>query len=196
MKVSITKAHELTGKSRTTIYKHIRSGKISASGNKQDGFEIDVAELERIYALKMPVETDTSSDVHGVQSGTNSNEQALITKVALLTQQVEILGEERRRERDQMQEQVDRLEQTLRTAQEQQSRLTALLTDQRQDKHAKDAQEQALLIKELRTRQIRLENELRERDRGFLARWLGVGAARKAESAKRPRADTSTARRS
>jgi len=74
MKVTITKAHELTGKSRTTIYKHIKSGRLSASGTKEDGYEIDVAELDRVYGLKKQLEDDTSSDVHTVQQGTSSDE--------------------------------------------------------------------------------------------------------------------------
>lgn len=187
MKVNITKAHELTGKSRTTIYKHIKSGRLSASGTKQDGYEIDVAELDRVYGLKKQFEDDTSSDVHTVQQGTSSDEQALLTKVALLTQQVEMLGEERRREREQTQEQIERLEQTLKTAQEQQTRLTALLTDQRGEKEAKAQQEQAQLIRELRVGQARLRKELQEvrQQKGFLARWLGVGGE-KNKPASRP----------
>jgi len=106
--------------------------------------------------------------------------------VALLTQQVEMLDEERRREREQTQEQIERLEQTLKTAQEQQTRLTALLTDQRGEKEAKAQQEQAQLIRELRVGHTRLRQELQDvrQQKGFLARWLGVGGRKKNSSAR------------
>ncbi len=181
MKVNITKAHELTGKSRTTIYKHIKSGRISATGTKEEGFEIDVAELDRVYGLKKQATDDTSSDVHRVQKSTNSDGQDLSTRVALLTQQVEMLSDERRREREQMQEQIDRLQDTLKAAQDQQTRLTALLTDQRQHRDTKEREEHAALIRELRTGHARLRQELKEvrEQKGFFARWLGGGGRSK-----------------
>src|SRR4051812_48981545 len=93
-----------------------------------------------------------------------------------------MLLEERRREREQTQEQMDDLKAALKTAQEQQTRLTALLTDQRQEKDGKEAHRQALVLKELRQLQLRLDHELKQRERGFFARWLGAGGRKK----KRP----------
>ena len=90
-----------------------------------------------------------------------------------------VIDQERRRERELLQGQIDDLQLALRNANEHQTRLTALLTDQLQERDRKEAQEHAVIIKELRRRQIRLEHELRERDRGFSARWLGIGAKKK-----------------
>lgn len=92
-----------------------------------------------------------------------------------------MLAQERRREREQMQEQIQHLQDTLKAAQEQQTRLTALLTDQRHDKARKEAQEQAQLIRELRMGQARLRQELQDvrEQKGFLARWLGAGGRKK-----------------
>jgi len=71
-----------------------------------------------------------------------------------------------------MQEQIERLQETLTNAQDHQTRLTALLTDQRQHRDAKEQEEQALLIRELRVGQARLRQELQDvrEQKGFLAR--------------------------
>lgn len=188
MKVNITKAHELTGKSRTTIYKHISTGKISASGSKEDGYEIDISELERVYGLKNRAPPDTSSNVHPEQNNTKTDEHDLFTQITLLRQQLQILNQERHRERDQMQEQIAHLQDTLSNAQEQQTRLTALLKDQREDKIRKEGEDQALLIKELRAGQARLQHEIRLiRDRNFLSRWLALVGGKKPQARRRAR---------
>jgi len=181
MKVNITKAHELTGRSRTTIYKHVKSGKLSATGTKDEGFEIDIAELDRVYGLKKQASDDASTDAHPVHESTATGEQELKAKLALLGQQVEMLADERRREREQMQEHIDRLEDIIRGAQDQHTRLTALLTDQRGEKDTKAREEQARLIRDLKMGQGRLRQELLEMrsQRSFLARWLGIGGTKK-----------------
>lgn len=48
-KVSVTQASELTGKSKSTIQRALKSGRLSYSMNDAGDKEIDTSELERVY---------------------------------------------------------------------------------------------------------------------------------------------------
>jgi hypothetical protein len=51
MKVGVQRAAELTGKSRSTIQRAIKSGKLSAEEDETGKKVIDVTELEQVYGL-------------------------------------------------------------------------------------------------------------------------------------------------
>ena len=74
MIVTIQKATELTGKSRSTIERHIRNGKVSRSG---DG--IDTSELLRVYGA-FKTTTDTSNDAP-VDTSLTHREQWLMRQI-------------------------------------------------------------------------------------------------------------------
>lgn len=53
-KLNISEAARATGKNRTTLYRHIKSGKLSSEKDATDNPVIDVSELQRVYGdLKM-----------------------------------------------------------------------------------------------------------------------------------------------
>ena len=187
MKLTPTEALKRIPVSADTLYKDMKSGKLSYEKKGARKRLIDVAELERVYGtLKSePDETiseNVSSDIRSDKGRYFRESSGAETEVALLRQQVQMLLDERRREREQTQEQMDDLKAALKTAQDQQMRLTALLTDQRREKDGKEAHQQALVLKELRQLQLRLDHELKQRERGFFARWLGVGGKKKQQT--------------
>ena len=49
MKVSISEASKLTGKSIPTLHRHTNSGKLSYSKNERDEKVVQIVDLERIY---------------------------------------------------------------------------------------------------------------------------------------------------
>jgi hypothetical protein len=51
--ISITEAMKLTGKSRPTLYRHIKTGKLSKTSNGS----IDTSELRRVYGEFEPTDT-------------------------------------------------------------------------------------------------------------------------------------------
>ncbi|MDP2621366.1 MAG: hypothetical protein Q8P46_14540 [Hyphomicrobiales bacterium] len=182
MQLTPTEALKRISVSADTLYKDMKRGKLSYEKKGSRKRLIDVAELERVYGSLRPehegptsedIDPDIGSDIGRMPGESPTKESA--TEIALLRLQVQILAEERRREREQTQEQIEDLKANLKNAQEHQTRLTALITDQRQEKDRKEAQHHALLIKELRQRQLKLEHELKERNRGFFSRWLGAG---------------------
>lgn len=183
-KITPTEAIKLTGKARQTIYDAMDSGELSFEQSGPRKRLIDVAELERWNdGLINPDKEQMSEDVFAGQNQTSGSDKRITAaEIEALKERIDTLSDERQRERELLLEQIDDLKQTLKHTQEQQTRLTALLTDQRQDKDKKEAQQQARILDDLRQRQLRLEAELRERDRGFFARWLGAGGRKK----KRP----------
>lgn len=52
MKITLGQAARLTGTSKTTITRAIKAGRLSAARRDTGGYEIDVAELERVYEIK------------------------------------------------------------------------------------------------------------------------------------------------
>ena len=114
MYYSVKQAAEATGKAKPTILRAIQKGKISAKKDEHGEWEIDPAELHRIYE-PVPAGTDTHTDANGTA---DSREIELLREmladkdkqIESLNRRLEAVDEERRT--------------TLR-------QLTALLTDQR-----------------------------------------------------------------
>lgn len=129
-KVSLSEAARLTGKARVTIHRHIDKGKLTKELDGTGSPVLDVAELERVYGtLKLP---SMSQSVSQIQREMENNDN-------LLQRELEILREERERERNQFITQIDDLRHRLdaeaearRIEGEERRKLTALLTDQRE----------------------------------------------------------------
>lgn len=122
MSYSLSDAAKATGKNRTTIQRAIKSGKISASKNENGAYEIEPAEVHRIFpsvaqrSAQYPKETDSN----GSQQGDATSETLRI--------RLEMLEKERDRERAQLEETIADLRED-RDKWRQQA--TALLEDQR-----------------------------------------------------------------
>jgi GTP cyclohydrolase II len=124
-KYSITAAHRITGKSRTTIQKHLKQGRLSATEGPDGAKLIDASELIRVYGD----ECDFSRE-----EGAPTPEQhrpdvtsSVRTDLHSLKEKLDILQEERRREREQLQSQIEHLQEALKLAQEGHNRATLLL---------------------------------------------------------------------
>jgi hypothetical protein len=108
MSYSLKQAAEATGKTKTTILRAIQTSKISATKDTLGAWQIDPAELHRVYK---PV---GDADVPQTQRGAAELYERLLAEkdrqIASLSEQLEAANEERRT--------------TLR-------QLTAILTDQR-----------------------------------------------------------------
>ena len=104
MEYSLKSASEATGKSKSTIQRAIKTGKISATLNDFGTYKIDPSELHRIFP---PVSSSVSSSVAMRQTATDdvsSENRELKAKVSLLREMVDDLrhrldseAEERRR---------------------------------------------------------------------------------------------------
>jgi excisionase family DNA binding protein len=128
-------AAALTGKSRTTIWRAIKAGRLSAARTESGDFEIDVAELERVFGITASPSASVSHEtLHTVPlqpSATDNETNALQVELATLRERTAALERENvllRDDREQAHKERNRL---LRILEEQTGQLR-LLTDQRQ----------------------------------------------------------------
>lgn len=175
---TITQAHRITGRSRTTIQKHVKKGKLSYTEN--DGVKlIDASELIRVYGedCDFSREEITSGEATKPEEGADASVRATLDSVR---QQVDTLTEERRRERDQLQSQIDHLQEALATAQSGQNRVTMLLEQRSSDatqwrESMEGVQQQMAQLKTNQEQEVaRLKRALKnEREKGFWIRLFG-----------------------
>ena len=120
---TISEINRITGKSRTTISKHIKEGKLSAT-QSGDQKLVDAAELIRVYGDECDFEK-ASANQKQVQSQTN---QSTFSKGHnSFEKELERERQERERERRQYVDQIENLQDSLKTAQEGHNRATLLL---------------------------------------------------------------------
>lgn len=116
MSYTLNEAAKAVGKSKTTIHRAIKSGKISASKLESGAYAIDPSELHRVFQV-------------GTAERTNRNDKEQHeTAVGTADIRLEMLEKERERERQQLEETIADLRED-RDRWRQQA--TALLEDKR-----------------------------------------------------------------
>lgn len=116
MKHTLGTASKATGKAKSTILRAIKNGTISAHKSRDGSYEIDPAELHRVF------------DPVGSQNSLIDPEEPPEHGPATLKLRLSILEAEREREREQMQATIDDLRKRLDSSE---NRITALLGDHR-----------------------------------------------------------------
>jgi septal ring factor EnvC (AmiA/AmiB activator) len=129
MPYSLKQAADATGRTKPTLLRAIQTDKISAKKNEIGEWEIDPAELHRVYP---PV-------AQGVTSTVTSAEEVTVEllllrqELAAREERLTALQEERERERRQLTERITELREQLAQSKterrEKDRQLTALLTD-------------------------------------------------------------------
>lgn len=135
MSYTLGQAAQATGKSKMTIQRVIKKGVISASKTDSGEWKIDPAELHRIFPLI--TESDTQDRLM-LRDDTPSNTSVLQREIEIRDERIRLIEEQTERERHQSQNTIEDLRQRLNQSEEErrktQAQLTALLTDQRQQK--------------------------------------------------------------
>ena len=89
--LSLREAAEQTGVSKSTVFRAIRAGKLSAARTADGNFEIDPAELFRVYAPKQtPVAVECVAEQ---KLGHDAPDAETAMKLALLDAEVKALRE-------------------------------------------------------------------------------------------------------
>ena len=94
---SISEAARWVGKTRRTMQRHIKNGKLSVKEDKQGRKYIDYVELGRVYPedFKQP-KTDDKVSKNGKKSQSDAGDSGFLPeKVAILEEQVKDLKQER-----------------------------------------------------------------------------------------------------
>ena len=120
MSYTLNEAAKATGKSKTTIHRALKSGKVSAVKRDNGAYAIEPAELHRVFP---PVPTERNEE----RSNRNDAEY-LCNDQGTLRIQLETIEKERERERQKLQETITDLRED-RDRWRQQA--TALLEDKR-----------------------------------------------------------------
>jgi hypothetical protein len=119
MGVSLGQAAKLTGKGKTTLTRAIQAGRLSATRRADGGYEIDPAELARVYDVRIETPETVSETGNPVHQATRVNrsqdpERDPETVARLATMEAELKGlkellAEVRQSRDDWRGQAERL---------------------------------------------------------------------------------------
>ena len=126
--LTLGQAAEMCGWSKGAISKAIKSGKMSVYGKTRSGFQLDPAEVLRVFPKKTETlanEQLETPDKHNVNS-------TVSVEIDALRQQISIAELERAREREQLNDRIESLQKMLADEKAERRQLTALLSDQRE----------------------------------------------------------------
>lgn len=126
--LTLGQAAEMCGWSKGALSKAIKSGQMSAHAKTKAGFQLDPAEVLRVFPRK--TETQSSEQLETPQKRTGNSD--LSAEVEALRQQIATAELERTREREQLTDRIDSLQQMLADEKSERRQLTAILTDQRE----------------------------------------------------------------
>lgn len=88
MGYSMRQAADVCGKSRTTIHRALKSGRMSGTQDNTTGeWSIDPSELRRVFPWDRSVHEHKSTNVHDMVNSTS--DEVLAVKVAMLENQLE-----------------------------------------------------------------------------------------------------------
>jgi septal ring factor EnvC (AmiA/AmiB activator) len=126
--LTLGQAAEMCGWSKGALSKAIKSGQMSVHAKTKAGFQLDPAEVLRVFPKKTETQLNEQLEIPQKHSGNS----ALSAEVEALRQQIATAELERTREREQLTERIESLQQMLADEKSERRQLTALLTDQRQ----------------------------------------------------------------
>lgn len=124
--LNLNEAAKIAHKSKSTVLKAIRTGRLSATRNDKNEWQIDPAELFRVYPFKISEQANTEKREQENPKETEENKQANNE----YKEKFEVEKAERLREREQMQTTIDDLRKRLDEEAEERRKLTKLLTHQ------------------------------------------------------------------
>ena len=138
MKVTMKEAEALVPVSRTTLYNDKKAGTFSVEKNAKGRTVIDTSELQRVYGeLNLTskqsnnVQTDTKSTKSDTHKNTlNENKPNVDVELEVLKERVKHLEEikiERKKDKEQFEERIEKMQATLDKALENQNKTTLLL---------------------------------------------------------------------
>lgn len=129
MKYSLSEAAKATGKNKTTIQRAIKNGKISASKGDRGAYEIDPAELHRVFPLTVAqpdAQHRQSNDAQQVEFAHNNSH---LNRVVELEKELAVAHERANgleAQKDQMADTISDLRKRLDSSE---GRVMALLAD-------------------------------------------------------------------
>src|SRR2546423_9105330 len=110
MGYSLAEAAAAPGKSKMTIQRAIKSGKMSASRRDDESYDIDPSELHRVFPPVSMLEADTDNKL---RDDIPSDISLLRVELKIRDEKIALIEAERDREREQLTGQIDDLRRRL-----------------------------------------------------------------------------------
>jgi len=130
-KLSANKAAKEAGIAKKTLLEAISSGRLTASKNDKGHWEIDPAELFRVYPKTSFSEPEKPQPTHHEEPQKLPETSALEVEVKMLREQLDTMNLEREREREQLSDQIENLKAQAERQSADHRQALAALTDQR-----------------------------------------------------------------
>ena len=133
MKYTLSQAAQATGKNKATIQRAIKSGKITASKNTSGAYEIDPAELHRVFdattqhVAQRPNVTTRNANV----TTENPPDNNALQRITELEKELAIAEERKNGIEGQMHHLSETVDDLRKRLDQSEGRVTALLSDQR-----------------------------------------------------------------
>lgn len=133
MKYTLSQAAEATGKNKATIQRAIKSGKISAQKNSSGAYEIDPAELHRVfYATARRVAQHPNATTRNTSAtGGNLTNNSTLQRIAELEKELAVAEERKNGLEGQLHHLSETVDDLRNRLDQSEGRVTALLSDQR-----------------------------------------------------------------
>ncbi|MEZ5938369.1 MAG: hypothetical protein R3C52_09120 [Hyphomonadaceae bacterium] len=144
---SLSEAADEIGKSKMTIQRAIKKGRLSADRDEQGSYKIDPAELHRVFPQEERPRHETGKGNKPSQEASHAA-TALRREIDIREEKIELIEQERRRERHQLEGVIDDLRKRLDTESAERKRLTLLITDQREKEAREREQAESLAAEE------------------------------------------------
>ena len=129
MSYTLGQAAKATGKSKMTIQRAIKSGKISAIRKEDNSYNIDPAELHRVFP---PVSESDTPSRNELQTDTPSDTRLLRREIEIRDEKISAIEAERDQERRTLKTTIEDLREDRDRWRAQAEQATRLLTDQRE----------------------------------------------------------------
>ena len=152
---NISEVHRLTGKARSTITNHTKSGKLSCILDDEGNKLIEASEIIRVYGDVFELEADGKIKPKTNWSVKEKRSDGIDSKH--FQTMLELEKQERERERKQLQETIEHLRTDLEKSQERESRATLLLEN--------NSSESDLWLKQMAEIEKRIANQEAEAKR-------------------------------
>lgn len=108
-KLSANRAAKEAGIAKKTLLEAMSSGRLSADKNDKGHWEIDPAELFRVFPKSGFSEPEKPKPTHQEEPQSVPENSALQVEVKMLREQIDRMDTERHREREQLADQIDNL---------------------------------------------------------------------------------------
>ena len=130
-KLSLNKAAKEAGVAKSTLLEALNSSRMSAEKNEKGHWEIDPAELFRVFPKSSSTEQAEPTPTPLENHQKTSQNSALEVEVKMLREQIERMDKDRERERDQMADQIETLRGQIERQSADHRQALAVLQDQR-----------------------------------------------------------------